>query len=68
MIKKGKKPREGENRCENMKMFKNLCEEKGEKGAHMYSMNTSVGVQNRVRIWRTIDSRRKIIKETTRVC
>ena len=27
-------------------MFKNLCEEKGEKGAHMYSMNTRENMEN----------------------
>ena len=31
-------------------------------------MNTSVGVQNRVTIWRTTDSGRDTIKETTRNC
>ena len=32
------------------------------------SINTSVGVLNRVTIWRTMDSGRDLIKETTRVC
>ena len=32
------------------------------------SINTSVGVLNRVTIWRTMESGRDSIKETTRVC
>ena len=37
-----------------------------EKGAH--SINMSIGVQNRAAIWRTIDSGRDTIEETTSVC
>ena len=32
------------------------------------SMNTSVGIQNRVTIWRTVDSERDTIEESTSVC
>ena len=32
------------------------------------SINTSVGVLNRVTIWRTMVSGRDSIKETTRIC
>ena len=31
-------------------------------------MNTSVGIQNRVTIWRTVDSERDTIEESTSVC
>ena len=52
----------------NMKRCKNLCEEKGKKVHTCNSINTSVGVQIRVRIWRLIDSGRDTIEESTRVC
>ena len=32
------------------------------------SMNTFVGIQNRVTIWRTVDSERDTIEESTSVC
>ena len=58
--KKRKEPEEGEKKgCANVK---NKI-----KKAHTYnSMNTSVGVQNRVAIRRTIDSERDTIEEMTR--
>ena len=49
-----------------VKVVKVRIREKGKKGAH--SINTSVGVQNREAIWRTIDSGRHTIEETTSVC
>ena len=62
--KKGKEPKEGE---KGMRKFVKVCmREKGKKGAH--SINMSVGVQNRAAIWRTIDSGRDTIEETTSVC
>ena len=48
------------------KVVKVRMREKGKKGAH--SINTSVGVQNREAIWRTIYSGRHTIEETTSVC
>ena len=48
------------------KVVKVSMREKGKKGAH--SINTSVGVQNRAAIWRTIDSGRHTIEEMTSVC
>ena len=48
------------------KVVKVRMREKGKKGAH--SINTSVGVQNREAMWRTIDSGRHTIEETTSVC
>ena len=48
------------------KVVKVRMREKGKKGAH--SINTSVGVQNREAIWRTIYSGRRTIEETTSVC
>ena len=58
--KKRKEPEEGEKKgCVNVR--------KKIKKAHTYnSMNTSVGVQNRVAIRRTIDSERDTIEEMTR--
>ena len=45
------------------------CVRKKVKKVHTCnSINRSVGVQNRVRIWRTIDSERDTIEESTRVC
>ena len=48
------------------KVVKVRMREKGKKSAH--SINTSVGVQNRAAIWRTIDSGRHTIEEMTSVC
>ena len=50
-------------RCTNVKRCKKV------KRAHTgNSMNTSVGIQNRVTIWRTVDSERDTIEESTSVC
>ena len=49
-----------------VKVVKVCMREKGKKGAH--SINMSIGVQNRAAIWRTIDSGRDTIEETTSVC
>ena len=48
------------------KVVKVCIREKGKKGTH--SINTSVGVQNRATMWRTINSGRDTIEETTSVC
>ena len=64
--KKGKEPKEGEKGMRKVvKVVKVSMREKGKKGAH--SINMSVGVQNRAAIWRTIDSGRDTIEETTSV-
>ena len=66
-VKKGKEPKEGEKRDAQMRQVVKTCvRKKGKKGAH--SINTSVGVQNRAEIWRTIDRGRDTIEETTSVC
>ena len=50
-------------RCANVKRCKKV------KRAHTgNSMNTSVGIQNRVTIWRTVDNERDTIEESTSVC
>ena len=48
------------------KVVKVCIREKGKKDTQ--SINTSVGVQNRAAIWRTIDRGRDTIEETTSVC
>ena len=61
--RKGTKGRIKKNRCTNVKRCKKV------KRAHTgNSMNTSVGIQNRVTIWRTVDSERDTIEESTSVC
>ena len=65
--KEGTRGRRKKKGCVNVKRCKNLCEEKDKKKARACnSMNTSVGVQNRVAIRRTIDSERDTIEEMTR--
>ena len=50
-------------RCTNVKRCKKV------KRAHTgNSMNTSAGIQNRVTIWRTLDSERDTIEESTIAC
>ena len=49
--------------CTNVKRCKKV------KRAHTgNNMNTSVGIQNRVTIWKTVDSERDTIEESTSVC
>ena len=67
MQKKGRNQRkEKKGMRKVVKVVKVRMREKGKKGAH--SINTSVGVQNREAIWRTIYSGRHTIEETTSVC
>ena len=68
--KKGRNQRKEKKKgCANVKRCKNLCEEKDKKKAQICnSMNTSVGVQNRVALRRTIDSEKDTIEEMTRFC
>ena len=67
MQKKGRNQRkEKKGMRKVVKVVKVRMREKGKKGAH--SINTSVGVQNRAAIWRTIDSGRHTIEEMTSVC
>ena len=61
--KERNKRKDKKNRCTNVKRCKKV------KRAHRgNSMNTSVGIQNRVTIWRTVDSERDTIEESTSVC
>ena len=49
-----------------MKRRKDLCEEKVKEAPTYNNMNTSGSVQNRMAMWRTIDSEKDATKETTR--
>ena len=61
--KKGRNKRKEKKGCTNVKRCKKV------KRAHTgNNMNTSFGIQNRVTIWRTIDSERDTIEESTSVC
>ena len=52
----------------NVKRCRTCVRKKVKKAQTCNSIKSSIGVQNRVTIWRTISSGRYTIKETTRVC